>query len=52
MPPKQVPWGTTCTPKVLQYFYSYYYRQCLAAETRELKSSALDVSPNREVLVL
>jgi len=52
MPPKQVPQGTTNTPKVLQHFCSYYYRQCLAGETRQLKPSALDVSPNRDVLIL
>lgn len=52
MPPKQVPQGTTHIPKVLQYFCSYYHRQCLAAAARQLKSSALDVSPNRVVLSL
>lgn len=50
MPPEQEPWGTTHTLKVLQYFYSYCHRLCLAAETRELKSSALDDLPNREML--
>lgn len=52
MPPKQVPWGTTHAPKVLQDFYPYCFRQCLAAEAGQLKSSALEVSPSREVLIL
>lgn len=52
MPPKQVPQGTTCTSEVLQYFYPHHYRKCPAAETRLLKSSALDASPGSEVFIL